>query len=114
MTVIRRDVLKNDGPFAATAELYTAPGHGTLVLAVNGGFVYTPARNFVGTDVFSYVPRSAAGVAGAVTSVTISVSAHYDGDGGDHDRKRNGHYDGDGCEHDRAKRGGDGDDKDKR
>ncbi len=114
LTVNPRGVLKNDGLFAATAELLTVSLHGTVTLAANGGFVYAPAANFVGTDVFYYVPRSAAGVAGAVTSVTIAVSAHYDGDGDDHDRKRNGHHDGDGCEHDRARRGGSNDDNDRR
>jgi hypothetical protein len=105
LTVNPAGVLGNDGPYAATAELFTAPSHGTVTLAATGGFVYTPALNFVGTDTFYYVPRSAAGVAGAVTSVTVTVSAHYDGDGDDHDKKRNGHYEGDGCEHDNAGHG---------
>ena len=90
LTVAPNGVLKNDGRFAATAELYTVPLHGAVTLGGNGGFIYIPALNFVGTDVFYYVPRSAAGVAGAVTSVTIRVSSHFDGDGddrgGDRDR----------------------------
>jgi hypothetical protein len=106
---VAKGVLKNDGRYAATAELYIAPLHGTVALAANGALVYTPAANFVGIDVFYYVPRSAAGVAGAVTSVTIKVSGHFDGDNDDHDRKRNGHRDGDGCEHDQARHGDDGD-----
>jgi VCBS repeat-containing protein len=79
LTVAPKGVLKNDGSLAATAETYVNPLHGTLALAPGGGFVYTPALNFVGKDVFFYVPRSAAGVAGAVTSVTIQVAPAEDG-----------------------------------
>ena len=69
----QRGVRKNDGHFAATVELWGGPANGTLALAANGSFVYAPAATFAGTDVFSYVARNAAGVAGPVTKVTIQV-----------------------------------------
>ena len=32
----------------------TLPAHGQLALSANGGFSYTPARNYAGPDSFSY------------------------------------------------------------
>ena len=66
-------VLKNDGLYAKVAQLFSNPAHGTVTLAADGSFLYTPTLNFVGTDTFTYVPRSATNVAGAVTTVTISI-----------------------------------------
>ena len=100
-------VLKNDGDYAKVAQLFTNPAHGTVTLAANGSFLYTPALNFVGTDTFTYVPRSATNVAGAVTTVTIKVQGHWKGDGDDHDKGKKGHRDGDGDEHDREMRDND-------
>ena len=37
-----------------TAVLVSPPQHGTLRLDANGGFVYTPAADFYGTDSFQY------------------------------------------------------------
>src|SRR5207249_4149693 len=37
-----------------TAVLVTGPANGTLSLSANGGFTYTPAANFNGTDSFTY------------------------------------------------------------
>ncbi|HEX5221481.1 MAG TPA: Ig-like domain-containing protein [Verrucomicrobiae bacterium] len=37
-----------------TAQLIDNPGNGTVFLADNGGFTYTPDSNYLGTDAFSY------------------------------------------------------------
>jgi len=37
-----------------TAVQVTAPGHGTLSLAGNGSFVYTPTAGYTGSDSFTY------------------------------------------------------------
>jgi VCBS repeat-containing protein len=37
-----------------TAVLASGPAHGTLVLAGDGSFLYTPAANFNGSDTFTY------------------------------------------------------------
>jgi len=37
-----------------TAVLVSGTAHGTLNLGTNGGFVYAPATNFIGTDSFTY------------------------------------------------------------
>ncbi len=37
-----------------TATLHAGPAHGTLALHTDGGFTYTPAVGFAGTDAFTY------------------------------------------------------------
>jgi VCBS repeat-containing protein len=76
LTVAAPGVLGNDtdpdgNPLTAT--VVTGPGHGTLTLNANGGFTYTPAANFNGTDSFTYRASD-----GSLTSdpatVTITVT----------------------------------------
>ena len=50
-------VLANDTDMDSStlyAVLYTAPANGTVVLNLNGGFVYTPKPGFAGKDSFVY------------------------------------------------------------
>ncbi|ASZ13187.1 Ig-like domain-containing protein [Chitinophaga sp. MD30] len=50
-------VLVNDGDpdgDVLTAALVSAPRHGSVTLQANGGFIYTPAANFNGSDFFVY------------------------------------------------------------
>jgi hypothetical protein len=59
LTVAAPDgVLANDRADRPAVSLVTtqatAPGHGTLVLASDGGFVYTPEPGFAGVDTFTY------------------------------------------------------------
>ncbi|MEQ1729528.1 MAG: cadherin-like domain-containing protein, partial [Vicinamibacterales bacterium] len=84
LTVLaNKGVLKNDNAFSVNAQLFAAPTRGTVVLAANGSFLYTPMPGFVGDDFFTYVPRSASG------------------DNCDHDKKKNKHKKGDNCDHDK-------------
>jgi len=96
-----KGVLKNDNAFSVNAQLVAGASNGTVVLGANGSFLYTPAPGFVGDDFFTYVPRSASGVAGNVVKVTIRVRGHWDGDNCDHDKKKNKHKKGDRCDHDK-------------
>jgi hypothetical protein len=57
-----------------TAALVGGPGHGTLTLGSDGGFLYTPSAGFVGTDTFTYAPTDGT-VAGAPVTVTIAVTS---------------------------------------
>ena len=60
LTVAAAGVLANDTDAdgnALTAMLVSGPAHGTLTLNTNGGFVYTPAANYNGTDSFTYRPN---------------------------------------------------------
>ena len=54
-----------------TAAIATKPAHGKVVVNANGGFVYTPAAGFAGTDSFTYAV--AGGAANESAKVTIVV-----------------------------------------
>jgi VCBS repeat-containing protein len=65
-------VLANDSDpdgNALSAALVTGPAHGTLSLAANGSFVYTPTPGWVGADSFTYRASD-----GALTSSATTVS----------------------------------------
>jgi VCBS repeat-containing protein len=80
LTVPAPGVLGNDtdgesAPLAAT--LVSDPSHGTVVLAADGSFVYTPAANFNGSDSFTYKAND--GFADSnVATVTITINAVND------------------------------------
>jgi hypothetical protein len=56
-----------------TATAATAAAHGTVAMAANGSFTYTPASGYSGPDGFTYRPKDAA-LSGGVTSVSITVT----------------------------------------
>jgi VCBS repeat-containing protein len=55
-----------------TAMLVTAPSHGTLVLNSDGGFMYTPAVDYSGTDSFTY-KASDGKLYSNVATVTLTI-----------------------------------------
>jgi len=57
-----------------TASLVTGVSHGTLVLASNGSFAYTPAAGYLGPDGFSY-RASDGSLTSPVRVVSLSVIA---------------------------------------
>jgi VCBS repeat-containing protein len=58
LTVAAPGVLTNDSDSDAgdvlRAAVVTGPAHGTLSLASNGGFTYTPSSGYLGPDSFTY------------------------------------------------------------
>lgn len=67
-------VLGNDSDAdgdALTAELITGPANGTLALAADGSFTYTPDSDFVGSDSFVYAASD--GIDTDQATVTILV-----------------------------------------
>jgi ELWxxDGT repeat protein/VCBS repeat-containing protein len=69
-------VLKNDTDTEndpLTASVTQSPSHGTLSLAANGSFTYTPAANYSGQDTFKYRVSDGQFWSPAVT-VTITVA----------------------------------------
>ena len=80
-TAVSGTVLGNDTDVDAgtvlTASLAASPANGTVTLAANGSFTYTPAANFSGTDSFTYRSRDASLISNAAT-VTITVTAVSD------------------------------------
>jgi hypothetical protein len=59
------------GP-AALAVMGTPPAHGKVAIKADGSFVYTPAKDFAGTDTFTYTV-TVGGAASQPATVTITV-----------------------------------------
>ena len=60
-----------------TFSLATAPANGTIDIAADGSFTYTPEADFNGTDTFSYTVRDGQG-GSATATVMIRVAAAND------------------------------------
>ena len=72
LTVPAPGVLANDtSGTAMTAVLVTSTSHGTLALAADGSFSYTPTTGFAGIDAFTYKATNPA--SSNVATVTITV-----------------------------------------
>jgi VCBS repeat-containing protein len=72
-------VLSNDSDLDPAATLITATivtnaGHGTVSVAADGSFTYTPDADFYGTDSFTYQASDNAGNPPVVATVTITVA----------------------------------------
>jgi VCBS repeat-containing protein len=68
-------VLANDSDIdgdALTASVVTGPTNGTLALAADGSFLYTPNAGFAGTDTFTYAANDATDAATAVVTITVN------------------------------------------
>lgn len=65
-------VLSNDDTALTVAVLASAPSNGTVVLAGDGSFTYTPDADFSGVDTFIYDAQ------GNLATVTLSVSFEND------------------------------------
>ena len=78
-TALRGTVLGNDtdaGGDRLTAELVRAPAHGTVELAADGSFTYTPAAGFSGADGFAYRAGDGEAVSGeALVSIGVGAAA---------------------------------------
>src|SRR5205085_1177052 len=70
-------LLKNDVGGAAALQVVTTsvtnPTHGTVTVAADGTFTYTPAANYNGPDSFTYKATDGTNQSGAAT-VTINVT----------------------------------------
>ena len=76
LVVAAPGVLANDtnlGGGALTSTKVDDPGHGTVSLASDGSFTYTPTAGYAGIDSFTYRVSNATGDSDAVT-VTITVT----------------------------------------
>ena len=79
-TTIAQTVVGNDGDVDGDVLTYaktSEPTNGTVTLATDGTFTYTPVDNFFGTDSFTYTVTDADG-ATAVATVTITVDSVND------------------------------------
>ncbi len=62
---------------ALTVTTNSTPLNGTVTVAANGAFTYTPNADFNGTDSFTYTVSD--GIAAAIATVTITVTPVNDG-----------------------------------
>ena len=77
LAVAGKGVLENDvveGAGSLTASLVSGAIHGTVALASDGQFTYTPLTGYVGTDSFAYQAVNGP-THSAVATVTISITA---------------------------------------
>jgi hypothetical protein len=59
---------------ALIATLVNGPAHGTLALAPDGGFTYTPAAGYVGGDAFDFAATDGCGgTSSATAAITVGV-----------------------------------------
>ena len=80
LTVTAPGVLGNDSDIdgqALTATKVGDPSHGTVTVASNGGFTYTPVANYNGLDSFTYKANDGSADSG-LAIVTIGVAAAND------------------------------------
>jgi len=78
LTIAATGVLGNDTDPESdplSAALGTGPANGTLSLATDGSFVYTPNANFSGTDSFTYTASDGALTDEAVVTITVNPVA---------------------------------------
>ncbi len=77
LTISAAGVLSNDSDVdgnALTAAQVVTAAHGTVALAADGSFTYTPSAGFVGTDSFTYVANDGT-IDSNIATVTITVNA---------------------------------------
>lgn len=77
---IAKSILANDyDPDGLTVSIlsHTDPAHGTLVLAANGTFTYTPTTNYNGSDAFQYTIEDPSG---KTATATVSITVRPDND----------------------------------
>ena len=80
LTIASPGVLDNDTSSTGSALMvtgYTQPTDGTLMLATDGAFTYTPKAGYTGPDQFTYTATDARGAA-ATATVTLGVEATTD------------------------------------
>jgi VCBS repeat-containing protein len=85
LDIVAPGVLGNDSDIedkAITAVVDTAPAHGTLTLATDGGFRYVPAADYAGPDSFTYRANDAELSSSPIT-VTLAIGQTNDGPAAD-------------------------------
>lgn len=79
-TTLTGNVLSNDiGPTLSVTS-HTNPSHGTVSIAANGSFTYTPALNYMGSDTFNYTIEDENGYNDTATvtfTITDTITSGY-------------------------------------
>lgn len=74
LSVAAPGVLANDSGTGLSVTAWSQPSHGSVSMTPSGGYTYTPAAGFSGTDTFTYTITVISGSTASAT-VRISVSA---------------------------------------
>ncbi len=75
LNVVAPGVLGNDVGTGLSAVAFNGPTtHGTVNLAADGSFTYTPTAGYIGTDSFTYTVQNAAGSSTATVNLTVTES----------------------------------------
>jgi len=74
--VLKNDTDSDNGPQPLSARNASMPAHGSVVLASNGSFTYTPNADYNGSDSFTY--EAFDGQAADTATVTITITAVND------------------------------------
>lgn len=69
-------------PGPLSAELVTGPAHGTVTLYSDGGFTYTAAAGWAGSDTFSYQARDGASVSSPAMVSIMAMNSTPSASGG--------------------------------
>ena len=80
LTIAARGVLLNDTDAdgnSLTARLVAGPVAGTVSLAANGGFTYTPPASFSGAATFTYVANDGKADSTVATATITVVSTNH-------------------------------------
>lgn len=72
-TTYSGNLLSNDVGPSLSVISNTSPAHGSVNVASNGSFTYTPTTEYMGTDTFTYTVRDANGYEDTAT-VTVTVT----------------------------------------
>ncbi|MBE7160893.1 MAG: tandem-95 repeat protein [Williamsia herbipolensis] len=76
---VEDNVLTNDAGTGNTAAVKTQPSHGSVSLASDGSFTYTPTNDYSGKDSFTYTATDGSGQASdAKVTITITPTAADD------------------------------------
>lgn len=70
--VLNNDTDADDDPLSA--KLATGPSHGVVTLNADGSFVYTPSKDYYGTDTFTYFAHDGKNDSAIPATVTVTVN----------------------------------------
>jgi hypothetical protein len=73
ISVLANDVDPEGALVAGSVTVVAKPKNGSVTRTSNGALVYTPARRFTGTDLFTYTVSDAAGARSNVATVRVTV-----------------------------------------
>lgn len=77
--VLANDADEDGDPLTVQLPAVSGPSNGTLALAIDGSFTYTPSAVFIGTDSFTYRVDDGTGLtADAVVTITVSFISASD------------------------------------